>query len=104
MAESAKLSIRWFESSPMLQTIMVYLITFFALFFTDLVYTYYLRAVSNDQTFTASFWAAMATLLASVAVINYTSDNWQLIPAILGAFTGTWVGMKWKFKKATVVE
>ena len=33
-------------------------------------------------------------LVACVAVINYTTNYWLLIPAGLGAFLGTWVGMR----------
>lgn len=42
---------------------------------------------------TASFWSAFVTFTASIAVINYTQDNWALIPALLGAFCGTYAGM-----------
>jgi uncharacterized protein YebE (UPF0316 family) len=71
-----------------------YIITFFALFFTDVFYTFYLRAVANDRAMAASAWAVVVYIIASVAVINYTTDHWSLIPAGLGAFCGTYVGMK----------
>jgi hypothetical protein len=31
-----------------------------------------------------------------VAVINYTTNHWLMIPAMAGAFFGTFVGMKIK--------
>jgi hypothetical protein len=34
-----------------------YIITFIALFATDVSYTYYLRAVHRDQAISASAWA-----------------------------------------------
>ena len=71
-----------------------YITTFFALFFTDVFYTYYLRAVQNNEAFGSSVWAMIVFFIASVAVINYTSDHMLLIPACVGAFCGTWVGMK----------
>ena len=71
-----------------------YVVTFFALFFTDVFYTYYLRAVATDRALAASAWAVVVYIIASVAVINYTADHWSLIPAGLGAFCGTWVGMR----------
>ena len=70
-----------------------YITTFFALFFTDIFYTYYLRSVINNQALKASVWAVVVFLLACVAVINYTTNHWLLIPAALGAFCGTYVGM-----------
>jgi len=76
-----------------------YAVTFFALFFTDVFYTYYLRAVADDRALTASAWAVVVYIIASVAVINYTADHWSLIPAGLGAFCGTWVGMRLRKNK-----
>lgn len=69
-------------------------VTFFALFFTDIFYTYYLKSVNNNKPLFASLWAVVVFSIASIAVINYTSDHWLLIPACLGAFLGTYVGMK----------
>jgi uncharacterized membrane protein YfcA len=71
-----------------------YVFTFLALFVTDIFYTYYLKAVHNNQSIIASSWAVIVYITASVAVINYTTNHWLLIPAGLGAFCGTWVGMK----------
>jgi uncharacterized membrane protein YfcA len=71
-----------------------YIVTFFALFFTDIFYTYYLRSIQNERALAASAWAVIVFVIASVAVINYTTDHWLLIPACMGAFCGTWVGMR----------
>ena len=75
---------------------MDYIITFFALFFTDIINAWYIKAINDEKPFLASVWAVAVTLLASVAVINYTRDNMMLIPALLGAFAGTYVGIKIK--------
>ena len=72
--------------------------TFFALFFTDVFYTYYLKAVNNNKPLLSSFWAVIVFFIASVAVINYTTDHWLLIPACLGAFCGTYVGIRFAKK------
>lgn len=71
-----------------------YIITFFALFFTDVFYTYYLRSVNNNEVLKASLWSVVVFGIAAVAVVNYTTDHMLLIPACLGAFAGTFVGMK----------
>ena len=90
-------------SSPSRPTKYIYMIeyitTFFALFFTDVFYTYYLRAIQNDEALKSSVWAVVVFFIASIAVINYTSDHMLLIPACLGAFCGTFVGMKIRKKK-----
>lgn len=77
-----------------------YILTFLAVFFTDVFYTYYLKSVQNDQTLKASIWAVVVFVIAAQAVINYTADHWLLIPACLGAFCGTYVGMKIRGKSA----
>ena len=70
-----------------------YVITFFALFFTDVFYTYYLRSINNNEVLKASLWAVIVFFIAAIAVVNYTTDHMLLIPACLGAFCGTYVGM-----------
>ena len=79
-----------------------YVVTFFAVFFTDIFYTDYLRAVQEEQTMKASLWASIVFIVACVAVINYTTNYWLLIPAGVGAFCGTYVGMILRKRKVLV--
>ena len=79
-----------------------YVVTFFAVFFTDIFYTYYLRAVQEEQTIKASLWASIVFIVACVAVINSTTNYWLLIPAGVGAFCGTYVGMILRKRKVLV--
>ena len=76
-----------------------FVVTFFAVFFTDIFYTYYLKSIQEERVMQASLWATVVFLVACVAVINYTTNYWLLVPAGLGAFCGTWVGMKLRNKK-----
>ncbi len=71
-----------------------YIFTFLAVFALDIVYTYYLKHVANNHAVAASTWSVGCYLLGSIAVINYTADHWMIIPAALGAFSGTFIGMK----------
>ena len=71
-----------------------YFFTFICMLFTDIVYTLLVKSVQNDRAFAASIWASLITFLGGVAIINYTSNNMMIIPAVLGAFVGTYVGMK----------
>ena len=75
---------------------LAFIITFFAVFVTDIVNTYYISAIQNDKPFYASLWATVVTFATSVAVINYIHDNMLLIAALLGAFAGTYVAMIFK--------
>jgi len=78
--------------------VLEYIITFFAIFCLDVVYTYYLKCVATNNVLGASFWSIACYLLGSLAVINYTSNHWLLIPAVFGAFCGTYIGMRIKRK------
>ena len=73
-----------------------YAVTFLAVFATDLIYVYFVKSIQQDQPLSAGLWSMVVTLTASIAVINYTEDHYALIPALLGAFAGTWLGMKIK--------
>ena len=75
---------------------MDYFVTFFAIFLLDVVYTYYLRCVAGDNVLGASFWSVACYILGSVAVISYTTNHWLVLPALAGAFCGTYAGMKLK--------
>ena len=75
-----------------------FIITFLAVFSTDVINTYYVKAIQNDNPLLASIWATVVTFTASIAVINFTEDHRLLIAALLGAFCGTYVAMKFKRK------
>jgi hypothetical protein len=72
-----------------------YIFTFLSMFVTDIVYTQLLKSVQNDKPFAASIWASAITFLGGIAIINYTNNNMMIIPAVLGAFAGTYVGMRY---------
>jgi hypothetical protein len=76
--------------------VIEYAITFVAVFVTDLLYIYFVKSIQDDRPWAAAWWSMVVTFTASVAVINYTTDHWALIPALLGAFFGAYFGMKIK--------
>jgi len=73
-----------------------YLAAFFGMFFTDIFYTYYLKAIYEERAIAASNWAVVVYFIASFLIIGYTTDHWIILPAILGAWLGTFVGLKIK--------
>ena len=75
-----------------------YINTFFSLFFIDIFYTYYLKSVTDSKVLVASLWSIVITILGANVVISYTTDHMLLIPAAMGAFCGTFVGMKYNKK------
>ena len=76
----------------------LYIETFLLVFATDILYTYYVRAVNQDRAVVASLWSVMCTFTASIAVINYTENHWTLIASLMGAGFGTYIGMRF-FKR-----
>jgi uncharacterized membrane protein YfcA len=80
-----------------------YAVTFLAVFATDLIYVYFVKSIQQDRPLSAGLWSMVVTLTASIAVINYTEDHYALIPALLGAFAGTWLGMKIKKQQPELV-
>jgi hypothetical protein len=74
----------------------LYVETFLLVFLTDVLYTYYLKSVAKNKPLMASFWATVVTFCASVAAINYVEDHTMLVASLLGAFCGTYVGMRKK--------
>ena len=74
----------------------IYIITFIAVFATDLLYIFFVKSIQNNRPFMAGVWSMLVTLTASIAVINYTEDHFALIPALLGAFCGAYFGLLYK--------
>jgi uncharacterized membrane protein YfcA len=74
--------------------VLSFIITFIAVTVVDLFYTYYLKSVNENRAVIAGLWGAVVWLIGSIAVIEYTSNHWLLIPACIGAFFGTWIGIK----------
>jgi hypothetical protein len=77
---------------------MNYLMVFFLVFVTDLLYCFYLKAVQENKYLLASVWSTAVTFTASIAAINYIEDHSMLYASLTGAFCGTYVAMKLKKK------
>ena len=76
-----------------------YTITFIAVFLTDVLYVNLVKSIQQDHIWRAAFWGMIVTFASSIAIINYTSDHMALIPALAGAFFGTFFGMKLRKKE-----
>ena len=70
---------------------MNYIITFLAVFITDILYCFFIKAMNEDKMFLASIWSCLVTFAASVAAINYIDDHTMIIASVLGAFWGTYI-------------
>lgn len=70
--------------------------TFLAMAALDFVWTKYTYSVTKKYPHWASGWASAIALLAGAAQIAYTKNPWLLIPAVLGAYAGTYLAVEWE--------
>jgi hypothetical protein len=59
----------------------------------DIAWARYTSAVSQRRAVRAAWWSATIYAFGAFATIQYTRDPWLIIPALLGAFLGTWIGV-----------
>ena len=71
---------------------------FFAMFFTDVFNAYYIQAIQQTKALKASVWAAILYILYASALIGSAHNPYLLIPAVVGAFSGTYVGVRYRPK------
>lgn len=67
---------------------------FTALVVIDVLHAIYTKQIQKDKPFHASLLATSIYLVNALAVISFVQDPWLLIPAGLGAFVGTYIGVK----------
>ena len=72
-----------------------WLLVFAAMFALDFVWTFYTRAIQRHAALAAANWAVGITLFNGGVTIGYVDNPWLLVPALAGAFTGTFSAMKW---------
>lgn len=68
-------------------------IVFAALFVLDIVWARYTTAITERRRIVASSYSAAIIVLGAYATINYIDDPRMIVPAMLGAFCGTFVGI-----------
>jgi len=72
---------------------------FFAMALADLFWTLYYFGVEKRQAFIASFWSVMILMCGMITTFSYIQDRRLMVPAIFGAFLGTYGAVKWKIWK-----
>lgn len=70
------------------------LIVFAAMFALDLVWARYTAAVTERRRTLASSYSAVIIALGAFATINYIDDPRMIVPAMLGAACGTFIGIR----------
>lgn len=75
-------------------TVMKFVGVFAALFVLDFVFARYTKSIGDLRAMPASSYAAVIVVLNGAAAVGYVHEPWLLVPAMLGAFTGTWLSVK----------
>lgn len=73
-----------------------YFLTFMMMVITDICWAVYIVKVQRDLPVQAGLWAVGLFLTGAFAIVGYTTNPWLLIPAGLGAFTGTYLGVMYE--------
>lgn len=60
----------------------------------DICWARYTAHAADRNRVRASLWATAIYLVGSMTVIQYTGDHRLIVPAIAGAFVGTWLGVR----------
>jgi hypothetical protein len=55
--------------------------------------------VQASQIFASGVWAVALFIPGALVTLSYVKDPWLLIPACLGAFTGTALTVWWEKKR-----
>ena len=78
---------------------MNYLYVFFAMFITDVCWTFYLLSVEERKSIKAGVWATLLYLFGAFVVSSYVDDRTLIIAAALGSFFGTFTTIEYKKRK-----
>jgi hypothetical protein len=74
--------------------VAMWLFMFCATAAIDVVWARYTVAAAERRALHAAFWSAAIYIGGSVTMLAYIADNVLLLPCVLGAFAGTYVGVR----------
>jgi hypothetical protein len=72
-----------------------WLAVFAAMFALDFIWARYTRAVGEKAAARSSAWATLIILVSGFVTTSYVSNPWLLVPAAIGAFTGTYAAVRY---------
>jgi hypothetical protein len=69
---------------------MTWALAFVAMIGVDIAWAKYVLAASDRRAFHAATWSASIVCGGALVTLLYVSSPWNLVPAALGAFAGTY--------------
>jgi hypothetical protein len=67
------------------------LLVFLGAGLTDVVWVLYIRRAGEGKAVSAGFLSMLIILFGAYITIEYVGNHWYLLPAVLGAFVGTYL-------------
>lgn len=72
------------------------LVVFLAVAASDVCWVRCVTCASGGSRWSAASWAVALYALTSLSVVEYIGEHWLVVPALLGAFAGTALGVRSK--------
>lgn len=72
-----------------------YIVIFFALVLTDIVWALYIRWAAKGKALKAGIASIFIYVIGAFTIGEFIKDTWILIPAGLGCFFGTYTTIKY---------
>lgn len=72
-----------------------YIVIFFALVLTDIVWALYIRWAAQGKALRAALSSILIYVISAFTFGEFIKDVWIIIPAGLGCFVGTYATIKW---------
>lgn len=73
---------------------LISLSVFFASALNDVFWTKWTTSANNKKAFKTAFYSVFILLSSGFSITQYVENKWFLIPAVLGAFMGTYMTIK----------
>lgn len=68
-----------------------WLSVFVAFTVMDMAYAAWAKQVAERRAVASGLYAMLIVLCSSYVTISYVKDPWFIVPAVAGAFVGTWL-------------
>jgi hypothetical protein len=82
-----------------MKSVLMFPLVFVTVFSLDFVWAKYTQAVAGNAAWLAAGTAIVIYALGGVATLGYTSNPWLLLPAVAGAFAGTFTAVRFSGSK-----
>ena len=71
---------------------MIYALVFISVALASFIWARYISSVSKQRRLKAALWDGLLIGVVAGYTIAYTTDPWNIIPAMLGGALGTFLG------------